>query len=207
MSHGHAGPCAAGVDVGKIKHIVIGPKIGKDQYEIVKMARLSEWNDILDMFVKFHVKLAVVDIRPYEDSARDFQKKAKKIGIKVYLCEYKENQIQDYIYNDKNGIADTVAANRTQIFDATHRLTVDGGYTIPRRDLEVDEFVRQMCGAYKVLDTNKKTGTSVYRYKGKKEHYRNALNYYLLAAQKSTMPKAKGSRTKRQTNAKIRTLG
>ena len=203
MAHGHTGPCAAGVDVGKIKHIVIGPKVGKDQYEIVKMARLSKWDDILDMFVKFHVKMAVVDIRPYEDSAREFQKKARKIGIKVYLCEYKENQVQDYVYKDKNGIADTVAANRTQIFDASHRMVTDGEMTIPRRDEEVDEYAKQMCGAYKILEVNKKTGTSIYRYKGKNEHYRNATNYFKLAASKSNMPRVKSTR-KRQANAALR---
>jgi len=200
MRHGHTGPCAAGVDVGKIKHIVIGPKIGKEQYEIVKMSRLSGWEDILDLFVKFNVKMAVVDIRPYEDSAREFQKKAKKIGIKVYLCEYKENAVNNYVYNDNTGI---VSANRTQIFDATHRMTVEQHMTIPRRDDEVEEFAKQMCGAYKILETNKKTGTSVYRYKGKNEHYRNAVNYFKLAAGKSSMPRAKSNKNK-QTNASIR---
>ena len=202
MQHGHQGPCAAGVDVGKIKHIVIGPKIGKDQYELVKICRLSEWDDILDTFVKFNVKVAVVDIRPYEDSAREFQKKAKKIGIKVYLCEYKENATSDYSYNENTGI---VSANRTQIFDSTHALTVESGrLSIPRYDAEVEEFAKQMCGAFKVLETNKKTGTSIYRYKGKNEHYRNALNYFKLAGGKSTMRISTGFKKNRQTNAKIR---
>jgi len=200
MPHSHSGPCAMGVDVGKIKHIVIGPKTGKDQYENVKMARLSKWDDILDMAVKFNVKMAIVDIRPYEDSAREFQKNAKKLGIKVYLCEYKENATNDYAYNDHTGI---VAANRTQIFDATHRLITEQRLVIPRRDEEVDEYTKQMCGAYKILETNKKTGTSVYRYKGKNEHYRNAQNYHFLAANKSNMPRVKSNR-KRQTSAKIK---
>jgi hypothetical protein len=185
----HPGPCAMGVDVGKIKHVVIGTKIGKDQYCIVKVARLSEWQDIMDLATKFNVKSAVVDIRPYEDSARKFQKEAK---FKTYLCEYKENATTDYIYRDKSdGSPDVVAANRTQIFDATHRLTTSPGrLTIPRYDDEIEEFAKQMCGAFKVLETNKKTGTSVYRYKGKNEHYRNALNYFLLAGRRSQFPKS-----------------
>ena len=177
MSHYHQGPCAMGVDVGKIKHIVIGYRTGKDQYTIVKTAQLSEWQDIMDMAMRFNVKSAVVDIRPYEDSARKFQKEAR---FKTYLCEYKENAVNDYVYNDNTGI---VSANRTQIFDATHRLTTTPGrLMIPRYDKDIEEFAKQMCGAFKVLETNKKTGTSVYRYKGKNEHYRNALNYFTLAA-------------------------
>ncbi len=204
MEGKHEGPCAMGVDVGKIKHVVIGPKLGNDQYEIVKCARLSEWDDILDLALKCNVKQAVVDIRPYEDSAREFQKKAKKIGIKVYLCEYKENAVSDYVYNDNTGI---VSANRTQIFDATHRLTTESGrLTIPRYEPEIEEFAKQMCGAFKVQETNKKTGTSIYRYKGKNEHYRNALNYFYLAGRQAKLPKS-GLRSRnknRQTNAKIR---
>lgn len=204
MKYGHDGPCAMGVDVGKIKHIVIGPKIGNDQYSIVKMARLSKWEDILSLALKFNVKQAVVDIRPYEDSAREFQKNAKKVGIKVFLCEYKENAVSDYVYNENSGI---VAANRTQVFDATHRLvTTQGQLTIPRVDEEVLEYTKQMCGAFKICEVNKKTGTSVYRYKGKNEHYRNAQNYHYLAARQKTLAKSgpRGVNKNRQTNASLR---
>jgi hypothetical protein len=176
----HRGPCAMGVDVGKIKHVVIGPKIGKNQFQLVRVARLSEWDDIMDLAIKCGVKSAVVDIRPYEDSAREFQKKAARHGIKVYLCEYKETTPNGTVYNDNTGI---VAVNRTEIFDATHRMTTtEGMLTIPRYCEEIEEFAKQMCGAFKVLETNKKTGTSIYRYKGKNEHYRNALNYFKLAS-------------------------
>ncbi|MEE9529100.1 MAG: hypothetical protein V3V88_03525, partial [Dehalococcoidia bacterium] len=194
MANSNEGPCALGVDVGKIKHIVIGIRIGKDQYSILKTARLSEWQDIMDLARRFNVKSAVIDIRPYEDSARKFQKEAK---FKTYLCEYKENAVNDYSYNDNSGV---VSANRTQIFDATHRLTVTPGrLTIPRYDPEIEEFAKQMCGAYKVLEPNKKTGSSVYRYKGKNEHYRNALNYFLLAARggRISSTKTRGNRQKK----------
>jgi hypothetical protein len=191
-SHSSNGPCAMGVDVGKIKHIVIGTRTGGDQYTILKTCQLSEWQDIMDLAMRFNVKSAVVDIRPYEDSAREFQKKAK---FKTYLCEYKENAANDYVYNDNTGI---VSANRTQIFDATHRLTTTPGrLMIPRYDDAIEEFAKQMCGAFKVLETNKKTGTSVYRYKGKNEHYRNALNYFLLAG--------RGGRIKNVASKKRRT--
>jgi hypothetical protein len=173
----HKGPCAMGVDVGKIKHVVIGVKTGSDQYEIKKTAQLSAWEDIHDLAKNYGVRSAVIDIRPYEDSARKFQAEA---NYKTFLCEYKENTPQGTIYNTKTGI---VSVNRTEIFDKTHRLvTTPGMLTIPRYCPEVKEFAKQMCGAYKVLDTNKKTNTSVYRYKGKNEHFRNAVNYFMLAA-------------------------
>ncbi len=173
----HPGPCAMGVDVGKIKHVVIGVRTGNDQYDIVKTAQLSKWEDIHDIAKRFNVKSAVVDIRPYEDSARKFQSETR---FRTYLCEYKENTPMGTSYNIKTGI---VAVNRTEIFDTTHRMVITPGMlTIPRYCPEIKEFARQMCGAYKVLETNKKSGTSIYRYKGKDDHFRNALNYFILAA-------------------------
>lgn len=190
QAHSHAGPCAMGVDVGKIKHIVIGVKVGNDQYSIVKVAQLSKWEDILDIGRRFNVKSEVDDIRPYEDSAREHQSKTRH---RTFLCEYKENTPMGTLYNDKTGI---VSVNRTEIFDTTHRLVMTPGMlTIPRFCPEIKEFAKQMCGAYKVLETNKKSGTSVYRYKGTNDHYRNALNYFILAA--------KGSRIARVGDRKV----
>jgi hypothetical protein len=147
---------------------------------------------------KFNVKSSVVDIRHNEDSAREFQRNAKSYGNKVYLCEYKENQPQEAIYNDNTGI---VGVNRTEIFDATHRLVIeDGRLTIPRRCDETKEFAKQMCGAYKVLEPNKRTGVSVFRYKGSNEHYRNALNYFLLAGRKAGISQVRRKQN-RQTHA------
>ena len=194
MLGSHKGPCAMGVDVGKIKHVVIGAKTGNDQYTILKVAQLSRWEDIHDMANRFGVKSAVVDIRPYEDSARKFQAEAK---FKTFLCEYKETTPQGTVFNTHTGI---VGVNRTEIFDATHRMTMTPGMmSIPRFCPEIKEFAKQMCGAYKVLETNKKSGTSVYRYKGKNEHYRNALNYFKLAASGGKVARLGGVKNRPKT--------
>jgi len=195
MPSSHAGPCVMGVDVGKIKHVVIGAKTANDQYTIFKVAQLSKWEDIHDIARRFNVKGAVIDIRPYEDSARKFQAEER---YKIYLCEYKENTPQGTSYNDNSGI---VSVNRTEIFDSTHRMTVTPGMlTIPRFCPEIKEFANQMCGTYKVLETNKRSGTSIYRYKGTNDHYRNALNYFLLAASRSGVLPVKGYRKYQQSD-------
>jgi len=183
-----------GVDVGKVKHVVIGIKTGSDQYTIVKVAQLSRWEDIMDIANRFNVKSAVVDIRPYEDSARKFQSDAK---FKTFLCEYKENTPQGTLYNTNTGI---VSVNRTEIFDQTHRMvTTPGMLSIPIFCPEIKEFAKQMCGAYKVLETNKKSGTSIYRYKGKNEHYRNALNYFKLAASGGKVARVSSNKHRQKT--------
>ncbi len=198
MYSSHAGPCAMGVDVGITKHIVIGMRINRAQYKIVKVARLDSWNDIHDLANRFNVRSAVLDIRPYQDSVKDFQKVAKYL---VFLCEYSNNPAYMRTWDTVKGI---VKEYRTAIFDETHRIIVEPGMlTIPRVCPEIREFAKQMCAAYKLLETNKRTGAKEYRYKGKKEHYRNALNYFVLAASKSGIARVGTKRNNRQKNAKI----
>jgi len=190
----HAGPCAMGVDVGKIKHVVIGIRTGADQYRILKTVQLSDWNDIHDLAKRFNVRSAVIDIRPYEDEVRRFQKEE---SYKIYLCQYNETQTTGPQFNPNTGV---VKVNRTEIFDATHHMVVkDGMMSIPRLSKETKEFARQLCGAYKMLETNKKTGVSVYRYKGKDEHFRNALNYFKLACSGNKVARVDKGHTRQRT--------
>jgi hypothetical protein len=194
--HSHRGPCAMGVDVGKVKHVVIGIRLGK-RYEILKTIQLSDWKDIHDIAKRFNVKSCVIDIRPYEDSAREFQKSER---YRIWLCEYSETTPLGTVYNQKTGI---VKVNRTEAFDATHRLvTTDGMLIIPRLCPEIKEFAKQVCATAKVLETNKKTNAQVYRYKKLgQEHFRNALNYFYMAASGGKIASAKRKYKQRQTHA------
>ena len=181
----HSGPCAMGVDVGIVKHIVIGFRSGNNQYTIVKTIKLSAWKDIHDLARRFNVKSAVIDIRPYQDMAKKFQADEP---YQIFLCEYSNNPAYTRNWDVKRGI---VKDYRTALFDETHRMVVTPGMlTIPRICLEIKEFAKQMCDAYKLLETNKKTNAKEYRYKGNNSHYRNALNYFALAASKSRLVRA-----------------
>lgn len=190
MYSSHAGPCAMGVDVGKIKHVIIGIKTGNEQFQILKTARLSTWNDIHDLARKFNVKSAVIDIRPYEDSARAFQAAEP---YRLFLCQYSENPMQDAVWNNKTN---TVMVYRTGIFDKTHRLIDEAKFTIPRKGKEIIEFVTQVCGTAKVAEIHKRTGDAIYRYRpvgSAGDHYRNALNYFTLAAATGAIARVGGS--------------
>ena len=84
-------------------------------------------------------------------------------------------------FNERTGI---VKVNRTEVFDATHRLIASetGKLVIPRICPEVKEFAKQVCATAKILETNKRTNAQIYRYKKLgNEHFRNALNYFYLA--------------------------
>jgi len=196
LEHGHPGPCAMGVDVGKTCHVIIGMRTGAETHELLRMVQVQSFNDIHDLARRYNVKSAVIDIRPYEAKAREFQQKEP---YRIFLCEYKENTPRGTDYNTKTGI---VSVNRTEIFDDTHTLiTREGLLTLPRRELgETKEFAKQCCNAYKVLEKNERTNQKVYRYKGKNEHFRNALNYYLLAASRKHI--AIAGKSHKKTHAK-----
>jgi hypothetical protein len=185
MPLSHAGPCAMGVDVGKIKHVVIGVKTGHsrdgDRHQIVKVCEVDTFNEIHDLIRAYNVRRAVIDIRPYEDEVRSFQKAE---CIPIFLCQYLDGSVQPISFNDITGI---VKVNRTEICDASHRAIMNKTITIPRRCTAIDTFAKQVTGTAKVLDRNQRTGLEIFRYQrgmGAEDHYRHALNYFLLASER-----------------------
>lgn len=179
MPERHAGPCAMGVDNDDKKHVVIGIRTGNDRYEIVKVAVVEDFGQVHDLAIKYNVKSAVGDLRPNADSAREFQKMEK---YKVYLNEYTESPLNEAFFNDNTGI---VKSYRTGIFDSSHRVISGGQLVLPRRCPAIEDFAIQCCNCVKSKEVDKKKGVVVYRYKktgNGNDHYRNAFNYFLLAA-------------------------
>ena len=178
----HSGPCAMGVDVGKAYHAtVIGIKTAKEHYEIIKTCKAKDFQEVTDLARRFNVKSDVVDIRPYEEEARKYQKAS---GHKTFLCEYSDTQIVDAMFNDNTGIVKT---HRTGIFDQSQRLILQGHIRLPARCPEMEEFARQCCNCARFEEVDKRKGTVVNRYRptgDRQDHFRNALNYFLLAASK-----------------------
>ncbi len=177
----HSGPCAMGVDVGKAYHaVVIGIKTATERYEVIKTAKAKDFQEVFDLARRYNVKSDVVDIRPYEEEARKYQKNS---GHKTFLCEYSDTQITDAVFNDKTGI---VKAHRTGIFDASHRLLSEGHIQLPCQCPEIEEFARQCCNCARFEEVDKRSGGIVNRYRAtgtdKADHFRNALNYFVLAA-------------------------
>ena len=203
----HPGPCAMGVDVGKIKHVVIGMKLPKDKYEILRAIKIPEgresWNQISDLARMFNVKSTVIDIRPYEDEARAYQAKHGGGGTnpETYLCEYSDTQITDSAFNINTGV---VKAHRTGIFDQTHRIISMGEVILPRQCPEIEEFARQCCNCARFEEKDKRKNIIVHRYRptgDRQEHFRNAFNYFVLACSGHRVGTV--SRYKTQTYAEV----
>jgi len=199
MPDRHKGPCAAGVDINPQRkhHVVIGVKVSNERFEIVKVGVVDSITDVRDLFDAFNVHSAVIDLRPEEELVRGFQKQYRK--CRIYLCEYSDTMLAQTIWNDNTGV---VKVHRTGVFDATHRLINNQLLSIPRRAPGTEEFARQCCNCVKVKEKDKRRGIDVYRYraagKDKADHYRNALNYFYLAASAFWFPRVRSDFEKRQ---------
>ena len=179
----HPGPCGMGVDLGKSAvYVVIGIRVAKDRFEILRLARvpMDGWENTLhDLARAFNVRSEVDDIRPYEDTARKHQKAESH---RILLCEYTENALTENSVDEDAGI---VKSYRTGLCDSTHRLIAEKRLTLPRRCPEVEIFVAQAAAMAKILETDKKSGVAKYRYTSSgDDHYRHALGYFWLAAQR-----------------------
>jgi len=201
MPESYSGPCAMGVDNDDNKHVVIGIKTGPDRYEIIKVARVDGFNDVHDLAQKYNVRAAVVDLRPNADAARTFQQSER---YKTYLCQYTDSPLSDASFNDNTGI---VKAYRTGIFDTTHRLISNGQIRLPRQCAAIDDFAQQCCNCVKSKEEDKVRNRIVYRYKktgNGNDHYRNALNYFILAVKGGRIATVSTHSARTQTNASLR---
>ena len=183
----HPGPCAMGVDVGKVKHVVIGTKIDDKRYEILRAIKIPEgregWNQISDLARMYNVESTVIDIRPYEDEVRAYQAThgGDVTNPATFLCEYSDTQITESAFNNNTGV---VKAHRTGIFDRTHMLLSMGKVILPRQCPEVEEFARQCCNCARFEEKDKRKNIVVHRYRptgDRQEHFRNSFNYFILA--------------------------
>ena len=207
MAYSHDGPCAMGFDVGyPLLHVIIGHRIGKDRFRLIKIARVPDWDTLHDLAKRFNVKATVGDAMPESHKIREWAKKEAEYGNTVYPC-YCTSHLKTF---DNWGTDNIVKVNHTDIFDETHQMVVSPGrMLIPRRCNEVDIFVHQMCNRAKFLETDTK-GNASYRYKktgDKQDHYRSALNFFYLACKKVGIPQSEKAKQKTEMQDMSYSLG
>jgi hypothetical protein len=207
MAHSHAGPCAMGFDVGyPLLHVVIGHRIGKDRYRLVKIARVPDWDSLHDLAQRFNVKATVGDAMPESHKIREWAKKEAVYGNTVYPCYYSPHLKTFDLWSTDN----IVKVNMTDIFDESHQMVVNPGrMLIPRKCNEVNIFAHQMCQRAKFLEEDSRGAVS-YHYKkigDKQEHYRNAVNYFFLACKKVGLPEVHRDKKKVVTQDMSYNLG
>ena len=180
MLNNHEGPTCMGVDIGTKLHVVVAQRKTRKTLKVLKVGRYDSFNDLHDIAIKFNVKSAVLDLFPEKRKVVEFQKAE---NFSVFGCNYVETKTGQIAWDEKDHI---IKGNRTEICDMTHELIANpGGFELPRRNQEIDQFVKEVCNVAKVLEEDTETGAKIFRYKKLgADHYRHALNYALLASER-----------------------
>lgn len=175
-------PTCMGVDVGRDLHVVIGERKNRHALKIVRLVRVSSFNDLHDLAKRFNTKCAVLDLYPETRKVREFQKNER---FQVFGCQYVDSKQSVWAWDEKDRI---VKVNRTECCDATHNLVAESGsLELPRRNKELEQFAFELCNIAKILEEDPETGAKSFRYRklDTRDHYRHALNYCYLAAERT----------------------
>jgi hypothetical protein len=193
------GPCAMGVDVGKILTVTVGCKPRDKVLQILHLARVSSFNDLHDIAQRFNVRRAVIDAMPETRAAREFQAGE---SYPVFLCTYTGSPGSGPRFDDEKKL---VSVNRTELCDTVHDLIARGGkLVLPRRCQEVEVLAKEMCSIAKVLEEDQESGSREYRYRALgADHYFHSLGYFSLAARSIGISDGAYFRPKRQTQAEM----
>lgn len=166
-----------GVDQGKDLHVVVGKRDGRGS-KIVLLEVLKEWEQLDNVVKLHHVSRAVVDALPETRNAREF---SKRFPGKIYLNYYQDHQRGGYKWDDREM---TVACNRTESLDSSHKELLDGLVGLPRKSDTVEEFAKHCHNVAKRLEEDDETGSRRYVYvKLGPDHFRHAFNYETMARQ------------------------
>ena len=171
-------PTVMGVDIGKQLHYTIGIKISERQYEILKVGRAADQFELHEIADRMNVKFAVIDHDPEIHMVEQFQKAEP---YKIFLNRYSDTKRGPAVWKEDG----TVTSGRTKWCDKTHDSISDQQIILPRKCAEIEEYAYEMTNTVKVLETDEKTGLSVYRYRqlsNKPDHFFHSTLYFLLAA-------------------------
>jgi len=134
---------AIGVDVGIVKHYVIG-----NRYGIFRVGTCHSWEEIEDLRNRYAAHM-VIDAMPMPDPV---MRLVQKYTGKVWMCYFSENKKQleviEWGEGDKDGV---VLADRTKIIDAVVADIRAGDvcFNIPPEGLT--EYIKHALAMYRVV--------------------------------------------------------
>jgi len=190
MASKHRGPAAIGIDVGRLLHCAIAVRLPDEKIQVVYAARVSSFEDVSSICDRFGVKVAVVDTEPETRAVREWQDSVPP-GLRVFLCDYQSSATAPR-WDDRTL---AIRANRTECLDAVHHLvTVPGKLILPKRNAEIEEFAKELCGAARMVEEDS-VGSRRFTWRRiGPDHYFHAMGYCLLATSRIGVYKGEPSR-------------
>lgn len=190
------GETVYGADMNKKINVVFGIRTARETYDVLRVSRFDNLNELHDAALKMNVHGAVIDSGPYDHGVREFQRKEP---YTIYLCQYSEQMPGKPIFNSKAGI---VKVNRNEWCDKVHTTFTENNIRIPRPSPEINEYAREMTRTAKTILENPDTGQMRPRWiKLGCDDYFHATLYYLLAALRSAPRQRYQTKVNRPTHS------
>jgi len=193
------GETVMGVDIGKMIHVVVGIRSGRESYDILCIRRVHNLRDLHDIAVKMNVHVAVIDSGPHDHGVREFQKTEP---YTVWLSQYSEQMPGQPVRDRKQGI---IKCNRNEWCDKVHTTFSENNIRIPRVSPEIEEYAREMTRTAKTVIEHPDTGLPKPRWiKLGSDHYFHATLYFLLAASQQSPRQRYQARINRPTHSLLK---
>lgn len=177
----------AGLDVGKLSHLIIGRENSDGKVEIIYAEKIKMTGDVQlaekvkERMDQFGVGLLVIDAMP------DFSTALTLIGMsrpgQVYANYYQQNQpknkLTNYVIKEEESV---ISSYKTGVFDEFCKLHNGYGIAYPHHP-EIDEVKRHMQNTKKIINTN---ASNIEEAQGMwirtgEDHYAHAMNYAMIA--------------------------
>lgn len=173
-SHSHK-PTIAGVDVGKVFNILIGDYTGNK----IRILNISELNvetiqEVIDLFIRYNVKMFVIDARPETRIAVMLIAICANIGKYGWLSQFTQSKL-DMTWNPKNNI---ISSGRTYTLDLVKESVMLENLILPDNAHSVKNFYPQMTSSTRVFNEQRQDYEWV---ESSPDHFFLAMAYLHLA--------------------------
>jgi hypothetical protein len=168
--------CLAGIDIGKVFNIIIAEMLSDRRLKIVHICELpvNDLREVLELFMRYHVKMFVADARPETRIVRMLMAKAKELGCYGFMSQFTTSKKE--ISWDTNNLI--ISSGRTYTLDTLKEQILTKQIILPKNAKSIQSFYSQMMASTRIYNEKRQDYEWV---ESEPDHYMFAMAYLILA--------------------------
>lgn len=167
-----------GVDVGNIKHYVLGSEKG-----VIKVGKFTKWQELDDLIIHYKIRSGVIDAMPDNTMSKYYVEKYPQMMMSFF--QENQNNPQAVVWFGENDKLGVVYSNRDRAIDRLIYEIINAQilFSLPS-DYDFREYLKHWETLRRIKETNAK-GIERYLWDSTtgEDHYVFATLYYWLALQ------------------------